>query len=102
MVLSDMNEIARGWALLCAEVGFALDFDGAASPQAFRSVELLQERIREHILETKDKRLFSLLHLLGLASLRMEQELWPEEFARLSQEVTSALASANNSKTSTS
>ncbi|HDD9743284.1 TPA: hypothetical protein PBR01_004478, partial [Escherichia coli] len=35
--------------------------------------------IRERIVATNDMRLFSLLHLLGQASLRMEQALWPED-----------------------
>ena len=32
-------------------------------------------------------RLFSLLHLLGQASLRMEQALWPEDYERMTREV---------------
>jgi hypothetical protein len=36
-------------------------------------------------------RLFSLLHLLGQASLRMEQALWPEDYERMTREVEEAL-----------
>ena len=35
-------------------------------------------------------RLFSLLHLLGQASLRMEQALWPEDYERMTREVEEA------------
>jgi hypothetical protein len=38
-------------------------------------------------------RLFSLLHLLGQASLRMEQALWPEDYERMTREVEEAPAS---------
>lgn len=50
-----------------------------ASPEAYQASEAIQERIREHIVATNDMRLFGLLHLLGQASLRMEQVLWPED-----------------------
>ncbi len=32
-------------------------------------------------------RLFGLLHLLGQASLRMEQALWPEDYERMTRKV---------------
>ena len=41
-------------------------------------------------------RLFGLLHLLGQASLRMEQALWPEDYERLTREVEEALREAND------
>ena len=41
-------------------------------------------------------RLFGLLHLLGQASLRMEQALWPEEYARMTREVEEALREADD------
>ena len=52
---------------------------------------MIQERIREHVVATNDMRLFGLLHLLGQASLRIEQALWPEEYARMTREVEEAL-----------
>jgi hypothetical protein len=41
-------------------------------------------------------RLFGLLHLLGQASLRMEQVLWPEDYERMTREVEEALREAGN------
>jgi hypothetical protein len=41
-------------------------------------------------------RLFSLLHLLGQASLRMEQALWPEDYERMTREVEEALRQATD------
>ena len=41
-------------------------------------------------------RLFGLLHLLGQASLRMEQTLWPEDFERMTREVEEALREADD------
>ncbi len=52
-------------------------------------------RIREHVIATNDMRLFG-LHLLGQASLRMEQALWPEEYARMTREVEEALREADD------
>ena len=52
-------------------------------------------RIREHVIATNDMRLFG-LHLLGQASLRMEQALWPEEYERMTREVEEALREADD------
>lgn len=54
-----------------------------------------EPQILEHIVTTNDMRLFSLLHLLGLASLRMEQALWPEDYERMTREVEEALREAD-------
>jgi len=56
----------------------------------------VQEQIRERIVATNDMRLFSLLHLLGQASLRMEQALWPEDYERMTREVEEALRQATD------
>ncbi len=40
--------------------------------------------------------LFGLLHLLGQASLRMEQIFWPEEYKRITRKVEDALREAND------
>jgi len=42
-----------------------------------------------------DMRLFGLLHLLGQASLSMEQTLWPEDFERMTNEIQEAVREAN-------
>ena len=62
------------------------DYDGTVSPEAYWVGEAIQERLREHIVATDDMRLFGLLHLLGQASLRIEQVLWPEEYDRMTRD----------------
>ena len=92
----DIETLASAWAQLAEEVGFPADYDGTATPEAHQASEAVQERIREHIVATKDMRLFGLLHLLGQASLRMEHVLWPEEYERMTREVEEALREAND------
>lgn len=58
--------------------------------------EAIQEQIREHIVASNDMRLFGLLHLIGQASLRMEQVLWPEDYERMTREVQEALREASD------
>lgn len=91
MSTSDIDALAIAWIRLAEEADFPPDYDGSATPQAHRAAEAIQERIREHIVANNDMRLFGLLHLLGLASLRMEQALWPEECERMTREVEEAL-----------
>lgn len=91
-----MAELSGAWAMLAGEVGFPADYEGTASPEAHRANEAIQELIREHIVATNDMRLFGLLHLLGQASLRMEQALWPEDYERMTREVKEALREAND------
>jgi hypothetical protein len=58
--------------------------------------KLFRSRFGERIVATNDMRLFSLLHLLGQASLRMEQALWPEDYERMTREVEEALRQATD------
>ena len=80
MSTPSIEALASAWARIAEEAGFPADYEGTASPEAHQASEAIQERIREHIVATDDMRLFGLLHLLGQASLRMEQTLWPEEY----------------------
>ena len=91
-----IEALASAWARIAEEAGFPADYEGTASPEAHQASEAIQERIREHIVATNDMRLFGLLHLLGQASLRMEQALWPEDYERLTREVEEALREAND------
>lgn len=93
---TDIETLANAWAQLAREVGFPIDYEGTATPAAHRASEAIQERIREHIVVTNDLRLFGLLHLLGQASLRMEQALWPEEYERMTREIEEALREADD------
>lgn len=96
MSTSSIEALASAWAQIAKEVEFPADYEGTATPAAHQASEAIQEQIREHIVATKDMRLFSLLHLLGQASLRMEQVLWPEAYERMTREVQEALREAND------
>jgi DNA gyrase/topoisomerase IV subunit A len=96
MSVSSIEALASAWAQIAEEAEFPADYEGTATPAAHRASEAIQERIREHIVATNDMRLFGLLHLLGQASLRMEQALWPEDYERLTREVEEALREAND------
>ncbi|WP_431068312.1 hypothetical protein [Ralstonia insidiosa] len=94
--MPSIEALASAWAQIAEEVEFPADYEGTASPEAHEASEAIQERIREHIVATNDMRLFGLLHLLGQASLRMEQVLWPEDYDRMTREVQEALREAND------
>ena len=70
----------------------APDYEGLPHHKRI-GLQAIQEQIRERIVATNDIRLFSLLHLLGQASLRMEQALWPEDYERMTREVEKPAAS---------
>ena len=96
MSTSSIETLASAWAYIAEEAALPPDYEGTASPQAHRASEAIQARIRDHIVATNDMRLFCLLHLLGQASLRMEQALWPEDYERMTREVEEALREAND------
>ncbi|MBN6739344.1 hypothetical protein JKG47_02075 [Acidithiobacillus sp. MC6.1] len=96
MSTSSIEALASAWACIAEEAELPSDYEGTASPEAHRASETIQEQIREHIVATNDLRLFGLLHLLGQASLRMEQALWPEECERMTREVEEALREADD------
>ena len=95
----NFEQLASSWAQVAKEVGFPADYEGTASPEAHRANEAIQEMLREHIVATKDMRLFGLLHLLGQVSLQMEQALWPEDYARITREVENSLREADDPST---
>ena len=95
MSASSIETLAYAWAQIAEDAEFPTEYEGTASPGAHRASEAIQERIRGHIVATSDMRLFGLLHLLGQASLRMEQSLWPENFERLTREVEESLREIN-------
>ncbi|MGS6234775.1 hypothetical protein ACVGV3_00165, partial [Enterobacter intestinihominis] len=76
MSTSTIEALAPARARNAEESEIPPDNDGTAKPQPQRAIEAIHEQIRERIVAKKDKRLFSLLHLLGQASLRLEQALW--------------------------
>lgn len=98
MNTSNIEVLASIWAWVAEEAGFPTDYKGMATPAAHQASVAIQERIREHIVATNDMRLFGLLHLLGQASLYMEQMLWPEEYERMAREVEEALSEVNDPK----
>lgn len=94
MSTASIEALTSAWEQITKEVEFPANYEGTATPAAHQASEAIQERIREHIVATNDMRLFGLLHLLGQASLRMEQTLWPEEYERMTCEVQKALHEA--------
>lgn len=96
MSASSIEVLASAWVRLAEEATLPSDFEGTTSPEAHRACEAIQARIRDHIVATNDMRLFGLLHLLGQASLRMEQTLWPEDFERMSRKVEQAVCEADD------
>ena len=96
MSTSSIEALASAWALIAEEVALPPDYEGTATPAAHRASEAIQARIRDHIVATNDMRLFGLLHLLGQASLRMEQTLWTEDFERMTREIEKALREADD------
>jgi hypothetical protein len=96
MSTSNIQALASAWERIAEESEFPADYEGTASPEAHWASEAIQERIREHIVATNDMRLFGLLHLLGQASLRMEQALWPKDYERMTREVEEALREADD------
>ncbi|MDR0775983.1 MAG: hypothetical protein LBE81_05025 [Azonexus sp.] len=96
MSASSIEALASTWARIAEEAEFPANYDGTSSPEAHRASETIQEQIREHIIATNDMRLFGLLHLLGQASLCMEQVLWPEDYERITREVEEALREADD------
>ncbi len=91
MNTSIIEALASAWSRAAEAEKLPPTYEGTATPEAHRACEAIQERIREHIVATNDIRLFGLLHLLGQASLRMEQVVWPEEYERMRREVEEAL-----------
>ncbi len=96
MSKSNIEALASAWARVTEEAQFPADYEGTATPTVHQASEAIQERIREHIVASNDMRLFGLLHLLGQASLRMEQALWPEDYERMTREVQEALREASD------
>ncbi|MCW8200725.1 hypothetical protein D8B23_20580 [Verminephrobacter aporrectodeae subsp. tuberculatae] len=96
MSMSGIEALASAWARIAEEMEFPADYEGTASAEAHRASEAIQERIREHIVASKDMRLFGLLHLLGQASLGMEQALWPQEYERITRAAEKALRKADD------
>lgn len=96
MSTSSIEALASAWAQITGEVTFPVTYEGTASPEAHRASEAIQARIRDHIIATNDMRLFGLLHLLGQASLSMEQTLWPEDYKRMTRDVEEALRESDD------
>lgn len=96
MEKNNIEALAKAWEQAMAAVNFPQGFDGEPTPEAHRAAGTIEEKIREHIISSGDMRLFSLMHLLGQASLRMEQVLWTEEYERIKQEIAKAIVEADD------
>ena len=96
MSTSNIEALASIWARIAEETEFPTDYEGTATPAAHQASVAIQVRIRDHIVATNDMRLFGMLHLLGQASLCMEQVLWPDVYERMSREVEEALGEVSD------
>lgn len=90
----DLEALAQAWVAFAAATGIPADYCGNSTEAAHDGVERAQQRLREHIVATNDYRLFPLLHILGNASLRMEQVLDPDGYAESVARITEALGEA--------
>ena len=61
MNLSTIEALAIAWARIAEEAELPAGYEGTATPEAHRACEVIQERIREHVVATNDMRLFGLL-----------------------------------------
>jgi hypothetical protein len=90
-IAANIEMLSVAWAQIMSDVKFPQDFDGTPTQATYHVAGLVEERIRDHIFSSGDRRLFSLMHLLGHASLRMEQYLWPDEYEQISREIELAV-----------
>jgi hypothetical protein len=93
---SSIQAPASAWVRITGKAKFPTDYESTASADVHRASEVIQEQIRGHIVTTHDMHLFSLLHLLGQDSLRLDQSLWPEDYERTRREVEKALLEADD------
>lgn len=91
----DFSVLSQAWVDFCEASGIPSDYQGNSTVEAHAGVEHAQQLLREHIITTNDYRLFPLLHILGNASLRMEQVLDPVGYAETTALIEAALADAN-------
>ena len=94
-ITENIERLSVAWAQVMSDVGFPQDFDGTPTQVSFHAAWLVEEKIRNHIVSSGDKKLFSLMHLLGQASLRMEQYLWPDEYEQIKREIEIAVIEAD-------
>lgn len=93
-VTFDFTALTEVWTQFAALAGIPQNYTGESSSEAHEGVEQAQAHLREHIIATNDYQLLSLLHILGNASVRMEQMLDPEGYAESVARVTAALKTA--------
>ena len=74
MNLSTIEALAIAWARIAEEAELPAGYEGTATPEAHRACEVIQERIREHVVATNDMRLFGLLHLLEVEEALREAD----------------------------
>lgn len=90
----DFSAFAEAWGRFAADAGIPSGYSGDSTAAAHEGVENAQRMLREHIVATNDYRLFPLLHILGNASVRMEQVLDPEGYVESVARIRAALAEA--------
>ncbi len=90
----NFEALTAAWEAFAQAAGIPLNYCGDSTAAAHDGAEQAQAMLRAHIVATNDYRLFALLHLLGNASLRMEQVLDPVGYAEAEARAEAALAEA--------
>jgi hypothetical protein len=90
----DFDALSLAWQDFAKAAGIPAEYCGDSTEVAHTGAERAQALLRQHIGETGDYRLFSLLHLLGNASVRMEQVIDPDGYAETTAHIEAALAKA--------
>lgn len=90
----NFESLTAAWGAFALAAGIPLSYCGDSTAVAHEGAERAQAMLRSHIGATNDYKLFALLHVLGNASLRMEQVLDPVGYAETEALVEAALADA--------
>lgn len=87
--------LADAWTEFCIVHAIPRSYDGEPTEAALEAIERAQDALRDYTASTESNALLSLLHLLGNASVRMEEVIDPIGFDRARTEIESSLAQAD-------
>jgi hypothetical protein len=76
----DIETFSVLWVDFSESMEVPFDFMGPLMPEVRRMLEVLQDKINDHVLETEDLRLASLYHILGMAILQADVKLKPRGY----------------------
>jgi hypothetical protein len=90
----NFEALTAAWGAFAFAAGIPLSYCGDSTAAAHEGTERAPAMLHSRIVATNDYKLFALLHVLGNASLRMEQVLDPVCYAETEAMVDAALADA--------